>query len=248
MRPALACLAVTCCLTASAQPPADTEARARRKAIFEQANEFRATQKLPAYKLNAILDRIAQEHAENMARQEKISHTLDGKGADARAREAKYGGFVGENVALSGLQEHTIASIMEGWQASAGHRANLLGKSYSETGTGAARARSGRWYYCQVFGVSAGDVKGMVPGGKSYASVTNRSGGTVRLVINKGQPAMAIPDGAGFGVPVSLPARGFTIQLLAADPEGKSIPIVLRNGDHVVITKDGGEFKLETKR
>ncbi|NYC93835.1 uncharacterized protein YkwD [Clostridium acetobutylicum] len=40
---------------------------------------------------------------------------------------------------------------MNGWMNSPGHRANILGRQYREIGVGAARSRSGKIYWTQVF-------------------------------------------------------------------------------------------------
>ena len=48
-------------------------------AIFRLTNEFRKSEKCEILKKNNILVKMAQDHAENMAKQEKLSHTLDDK-------------------------------------------------------------------------------------------------------------------------------------------------------------------------
>jgi uncharacterized protein YkwD len=42
--------------------------------------------------------------------------------------------------------------MMDGWKNSPGHRRNLLLAQVTEIGVGAAKGRSGRWYFVQLFG------------------------------------------------------------------------------------------------
>jgi uncharacterized protein YkwD len=41
--------------------------------------------------------------------------------------------------------------MVEWWKNSDGHRANMLNPQFTEIGVGAARSKSGKYYYCQVF-------------------------------------------------------------------------------------------------
>ena len=98
---------------------------------------------LPALTRDARLDRAAQLHAENMARQGRMSHVLDGRGVGARVCDqgvCRIG--VGENVAMG---QRTTGEVMRSWMASPGHRANIQGR-YSRIGVG----HSGG-YWCVVF-------------------------------------------------------------------------------------------------
>jgi uncharacterized protein YkwD len=218
---------------------ADTD-KARQQ-IIDLTNKHRASETVPAVKLNATLMAVAQKHAENMARQEKMSHLLDGKTSKERAQEAGYPGVVGENVSMSvrpaaGEAAETAISV---WLKSPPHRANIFQKAYTEIGSGMARSKSGRWYLCQVFGLPG------KAGGKIFARLVNRAGETIRVEVNKGSEPLEIADRSGFGVPVSLPKEGLTVRLLPADSAGAAIPITLRNGDNFVITKDGKGYKVQ---
>src|SRR5262249_43814500 len=126
------------------------DAAKARQQIIDLTNKHRAADRAPAVKRNATLMTVAQQHAENMARQEKMAHLLDGKTSKERAREAGYPGVVGENVYLSIRPEAGAAAedAIRGWLKSPSHRANLLEKTYTELGTGMARSKRGRWYLC----------------------------------------------------------------------------------------------------
>jgi uncharacterized protein YkwD len=98
---------------------------------------------LPALTRDARLDRAAQLHAENMARQGRMSHVLDGRGPGARVCDqgvCRIG--VGENVAMG---QRSTGEVMRAWMVSPGHRANIQGR-YSRIGVG----HSGG-YWCVVF-------------------------------------------------------------------------------------------------
>jgi uncharacterized protein YkwD len=98
---------------------------------------------LPALVRDARLDRAAQLHAENMARQGRMSHILDGRGVGARVcAEGVCRIGVGENVAMG---QRTTGEVMRSWMASPGHLANIQGR-YSRIGVGYSKG-----YWCVVF-------------------------------------------------------------------------------------------------
>jgi uncharacterized protein YkwD len=236
--PVLALLA----LPLAAAPGGDkTDADKARQQIIDLTNKHRAADRLAALKSNATLMAVAQKHAENMARQDKAAHVLDGKSDKDRALEAGYAGVVGENVGriLRPAASDAAEEALRGWLKSPGHRANILQKGYSEIGSGMARSKSGRWYLCQLFGLPADT------GTKFYARLENRSGETIRVEVNRGTKPLEIADRSGFGVPVSIPKEGLVVRLLPPDPAGVPIPITLRNGDRVIITKDGKGYKAD---
>lgn len=127
------------------------------KAIFDLVNEERAKEKLPQLKLNAKLVETARKHAENMAKQEKMAHKLDGKTVGARATDAGYDyTVIGENLAQASggdpTEPPTPEEIHKSWMASKGHRVNILQAKYRETGVAIVRNAKGNYYYAQVFG------------------------------------------------------------------------------------------------
>jgi uncharacterized protein YkwD len=127
------------------------------QAIIDLVNKERKKQKLPPLKANALLFRAARGHSANMAAQQKMNHVLDRK--DLRYRLKKVGypvGYGGENIAWASKQVATAETVMKNWMNSSGHRANILGKSYTEIGIGIAEGDDGKVYYTQVFGKPAG--------------------------------------------------------------------------------------------
>ena len=98
---------------------------------------------LPALVRDARLDRAAQLHAENMARQQKMVHVLDGRGVGARVcAEGVCRIGVAENIAAG---QRSTADVMAAWMASPGHRANIQGR-YRFIGVGYSGG-----YWCVVF-------------------------------------------------------------------------------------------------
>jgi len=60
------------------------------KALVDLLNKTRVKEKLGTLTVNPVLCRVARLHSENMARQEKMDHVLDGK---ARAAARDGGGY-----------------------------------------------------------------------------------------------------------------------------------------------------------
>jgi uncharacterized protein YkwD len=140
--------------------PAPEKVRAQ---IFELTNEFRKSEKMEPLKLNDKLGAAAQKHADNLARRDKFGddgmdgHILDGENGKPRIQREGYRiAAWAENVAMiiSDTGPKLPFVVMEKWKKSPGHRENLLFESVTETGIGAAKSKSGKWYFCQVFGKS----------------------------------------------------------------------------------------------
>lgn len=127
--------------------------------VIEQTNAFRADNQLPPLKPKVQLLIAAQNHARNMARQDrygdtdKNGHVLDGKNLEDRIKVSGYSfARVAENVGYQYNKSDPVAAMMQGWKDSAGHRRNMLIPEINEIGVGVAQGRSGRWYFVQVFG------------------------------------------------------------------------------------------------
>jgi uncharacterized protein YkwD len=133
------------------EEPSYTVTSAERK-FFEMGNEERKRNGLPPLKLNLLLCKLARAHSENMARQSKMSHVLDGKNQFDRMKGAGYRyRFAAENVAR-GNKETNFEEMVVGLMKSPLHRKNLLNKDYLETGVGLAYDGSDFTYYTQEFG------------------------------------------------------------------------------------------------
>ena len=154
------CVAAGCAVTpAPDPPPIPTSSSARRPAgaaesrIFDLINGERWHQGLTPLTYNPQLDRMAKIQAQNMARFQKMAHVLPEAELPTLVSRAQNVGYVfgriAENVALGYPSAETV---VHGWMASKGHRANILNTDVAETGIAIARSSAGGLYYCQVFG------------------------------------------------------------------------------------------------
>jgi uncharacterized protein YkwD len=103
---------------------------------------------------NALLDRAAQGHADDMLARSFYGHDdPEGKDAWHRARAAGYRGWiVGENIAQG---QSSVDEVMQGWMHSPDHRRNILNLEYTEAGFGLAVGKNAQGYqvlWVQVFG------------------------------------------------------------------------------------------------
>lgn len=99
-----------------------------------------------------VLDALAREHSERMAREDvPVGH--DGfEDRFNRARAALTIARFAENVGMnSGYPAAAVpAQMVDGWIASPGHRANLQGR-FRISGVGIARSASGSFFGTQLF-------------------------------------------------------------------------------------------------
>ncbi|WP_141698966.1 CAP domain-containing protein, partial [Candidatus Marithrix sp. Canyon 246] len=108
-----------------------------------------------ALSLSNQLNQAAQNHADDMARNNYFSHTgLNGSKPWDRAKAAGYNdSYVGENIAAGNTSP---ADVIQGWMNSQGHRENILNSNYTEIGFGYSHLDSSQYrhYWVQVFGKS----------------------------------------------------------------------------------------------
>lgn len=117
--------------------------------VFELTNAERAKVGLPRYRLNKVLIELAKGHATNMARQQILNHSLDGKSFFDRIKASNFDFFAaGENIQTG----PSAAQAVSHWMESPGHKANILHREYRETGIGIGTSQSGETYWTQVFG------------------------------------------------------------------------------------------------
>ena len=159
--PAVALLVAGCAFPVAAplpSPSANAGARPSNYSgaevqIFNLINAERQHQGLPALVYNAQLDKMAKIQAANMARLEKMAHTLPESQLPTLGDRARFVGYpfgrMAENVAHG---YPSPESVVRGWMNSSGHRHNVLNADVSETGVGIAKAPGGGLYFCQVFG------------------------------------------------------------------------------------------------
>jgi uncharacterized protein YkwD len=133
--------------------PAPATAGATESRIFRLVNAERRRQGLSDLVYNPQLDRMARIQAANMARFQKMAHVIPESSLPTLTDRAQDSGYpyarLAENVALGYPNAQTV---VDGWMASKGHRANILNRDVEETGIAIARSSAGGLYYCQVFG------------------------------------------------------------------------------------------------
>jgi hypothetical protein len=118
--------------------------------MLSVVNRYRTQSGLKALCLNSKLNRIAQKHSDDQARQRKMAHDLPGSSFSSRTRSSGFNGMgFAENVAMNyGIN---VEATNAQWWNSPGHKANILG---SYTHIGIAVGGDGPYYYTQVFGSS----------------------------------------------------------------------------------------------
>ncbi|MBI3409838.1 MAG: CAP domain-containing protein [Planctomycetes bacterium] len=124
---------------------------AEEQKILDLTNAERKKNDLSPLQASPLLCKLARAHSANMARQEKMTHDLDGKTPYQRMKDAGYAyARAGENVA-QGDAGITVEQIFKGWMDSKSHRENILRKEVTEIGIGLGAAKNGGTYYTQVF-------------------------------------------------------------------------------------------------
>ena len=132
------------------EPPPPDRVTEEEKALVDLVNKEREKEKLPPLKSDARLRKAARGHSENMAKQGKLEHVLDGKTPGNRVDAVSYD-FVrlGENIAYN--DSGTPEEVVKGWMDSKAHRDNILKKEFKETGLAVATDAKGVKYITQVF-------------------------------------------------------------------------------------------------
>jgi uncharacterized protein YkwD len=101
--------------------------------MLEKTNAQRAKYGLPPLRAVRRLIQTARSHAAWMTNNRTLQHTNQA---------------VGENIAMG---QPTTDVAVHDWMNSAGHRANILSSSYTQTGVAAYRTADGTIYWCQQF-------------------------------------------------------------------------------------------------
>lgn len=122
------------------------------QAALELTNKEREAAKVPLLKFNATLYKAAREHSENMAKQNKFEHSLDGISYGERMVAMKYKGKdFGENIAC-GYPKMSAKEAVAEWMDSPPHKENLLKETFGEIGIAKAVSKDGTIYWTQIFG------------------------------------------------------------------------------------------------
>jgi uncharacterized protein YkwD len=115
-------------------------------------NARRAEAGVPPLAWCATVAAAAQGHSADQAAHATMSHTgSDGSTIGVRLDRAGYTGWsrAAENVAAG---QPSVASVMDAWMASSGHRANILDARLAHFGAGLVDSADGVPYWTQNFG------------------------------------------------------------------------------------------------
>jgi uncharacterized protein YkwD len=143
-------LIITVVLVEQAVP---TDLRKVEKALFEAVNATRKEEGLSPVTWYEPLAVVARTHSEGMADRHYFGHK-DKRGTTVADRVTAHGlsyTKVGENLYRSRGMKDPVASAVQGWLDSRGHRKNMLNPEYTQAGIGAALDDEGRLYFTQVF-------------------------------------------------------------------------------------------------
>ena len=118
--------------------------------VVNLVNSERTAQGLTALQKDSRLAALAQQKAEDMAKNQYFSHTSPTYGSAFDMLKAAGYSYktAGENIAMG---QKSAASVMDGWMHSSGHRANILHTSYEKIGVGYAVSADGTPYWVQIF-------------------------------------------------------------------------------------------------
>jgi uncharacterized protein YkwD len=104
--------------------------------MLTRINEMRRRSGLRPFAQSPLLDRVSQEHAEDMLRRSYSGHwTPEGLGPSDRARASGYPAGIGENIVE---QRFSVDEALTAWLESPKHRRNLFDPDSREMGLGLA--------------------------------------------------------------------------------------------------------------
>lgn len=118
--------------------------------VVTLTNQQRAKYGLPALKRGSTTSYVAQLKARDMAAKGYFSHQSPTYGSPFTMMQTFGLRFssAGENIAYG---QQTPQAVVNAWMNSAGHRANILSRTYTYIGVGAAKNKSGVIYWSQEF-------------------------------------------------------------------------------------------------
>ena len=110
--------------------------------------ERMATLRGSAIQWSSVLAQASQAHAKDLAATDVPSHAGSDRSqpADRAVRAGWPSRYVGENLTAGQVNQ---AGAMASWEASPGHRANLVNRSFTHVGAACAESRN-RVYWVQV--------------------------------------------------------------------------------------------------
>jgi uncharacterized protein YkwD len=122
--------------------------------VVATLNKARTAAGMVRLRVNRLLTRTAQSHADDMAANGFFDHAgSDGSQVWDRADRNGYGwSVIGENLAFTDGYELSAQRAYDGWFTSPGHYENMFNPEFREVGV-AVSCRGSAIYYAMVLGV-----------------------------------------------------------------------------------------------
>lgn len=118
--------------------------------VIRLVNVQRANYGLPMLVKNWEASRVARYKSQDMIDKRYFAHMSPTYGSPFTMMQ-NFGlrfSAAAENIAYG---QRTAAEVMNSWMNSPGHRANILNRSFTQIGVGAAKASNGTLYWTQMF-------------------------------------------------------------------------------------------------
>lgn len=196
-------------------------------AVIKLVNQHRASLGLRTLSVSPALTRSAVWKARHMATYRYMGHDDPAppvaRTVGQRIAACGYSSSWGENIA-EGFP--TAASVVAGWLASPGHKANIENPSYTVTGSGAAVANGGITLWAQDFGATADS--GTAPAGASGTHTAAQGIVLRNLQIAPHRPQVGgtlVARVGAFGAPSLHPLAHATVTCRGV-AGGRALPVV----------------------
>ncbi|MBW3632118.1 MAG: SH3 domain-containing protein [Chloroflexi bacterium] len=174
-------------------------------AFLALINDYRAASGMPALSVSSSLSSAAAYHSIDMAANGYLAHTLlDGTTVEQNMANFGYqGGTHGENIAAGA---ETAAEVMQTWQSSTEHNANMLNGSFGTIGIGRAYDQGSQhgWYWTTIFG-DVSDGPGWLCGEPAPPSKSVSLFQSVDGAISASDVNLRTGPGADYAVVATLP-------------------------------------------
>lgn len=130
-------------------PLVDEEVTSTQEEILSLVNKERKSQGLSSLELDWQVSRVAQTKSEDMAENNYFDHTSPTYGTPFQMLKSFNISYktAGENIAKG---QKSATAVMNSWMNSSGHKANILGSSYTHLGVG-YYTENGTPYWTQMF-------------------------------------------------------------------------------------------------
>lgn len=216
---------------APAQEPDEVEAQ-----VLKKANAYRAKKDAGKLTLDDKLNATARAHARGMAKADRYGdednngHVWQGKKAADRAKGAGYKfAALAENVGWNRNKNDPADAIVKAWIDSAGHEKNLVNKELTQTGIGAAKSKTGKWYFVQLFGRPATAAVSIT------VTIANRTKETIKFRVGNNKHEMP----AGSSAKLNHTQSSGPVQIVITWPgSDKEIAELTDKGNYAFTQKD----------